>query len=193
MRPSVSVARPAWRRSKPLSESTRRRLTLWPLLFSLLTVLVDQVSKYFVVRHLAPGETLYLLGYALRLEHVRNTGVSFGQLQGYSAVITVFGLVTVGFLFIGYPYLLTPARWANAALGLIVGGAVGNLIDRVITAWRYGLDEAYVVDFIGVSIWPVFNVADSALTVGAIAYGVYLLLHGCRREKPWPKREPPAN
>lgn len=176
-----------------MSEPSRRRSTLWPLLLSLLTVLLDQVSKYFVVRYLPLGETLYLLGYALRLEHVRNTGVSFGQLQNFSAVVTIFGLVTVGLLFIGYPYLLTPARWANAALGLIIGGAVGNLIDRVITAWRYGLNEAYVVDFIGVSIWPVFNVADSALTVGAIAYGLYLLLRGYRKEKPWPRKEPPVN
>lgn len=193
MRPSASAARPAWRQDKPLSEPVRRRLLFWPLLLSLLTVLVDQVSKYFVVRYLAPGQTLYLLGYALRLEHVRNTGVSFGQLQNYSAVVTVFGLVTVGFLFIGYPYLLTPTRWANAALGLVIGGAVGNLIDRVVTAWQYGLNGAYVVDFIGVSLWPVFNVADSALTVGAIAYGVYLLFYGFRKEKPWPRKEPPAN
>lgn len=193
MRPSASVAKPAWRRNKPLSEPSRRRLTSWPLLLSLLTALVDQVSKYFVVRYLPPGETLYLLGYALRLEHVRNTGVSFGQLQNCSAIITIFGLVTVGLLFIGYPYLLTPVRWANAALGLIIGGAVGNLIDRVLTAWQYGLSGAYVVDFIGVSIWPVFNVADSALTVGAIAYGIHLLLHGYRREKPWPRKEPPVN
>ncbi len=176
-----------------MTESPRRRWVLWPLLLSLLTVLVDQVSKYFVVRYLSPGETLYLLGYALRLEHVRNTGVSFGQLQNHSAVVTLLGLVTVVLLFIGYPYLLTPVRWANAALGLILGGAVGNLIDRVSTAWRYGLNGAYVVDFIGVSIWPVFNVADSTLTVGAIAYGLYLLLHGYRKEKPWMRKEPPGN
>ncbi len=176
-----------------MSRSTQRRLILWPLLFSLPIVFVDQLSKYFVVRYLAPGETLSLLGDALRLEHVRNTGISFGQLRNHSAVVTVFGLGAVVLLLIGYPYLLTPLRWANAALGLIIGGAVGNLIDRVSTAWRYGLSKAYVVDFIGVSIWPVFNVADSALTVGAITYGICLLFHGYRREKPWPKKEPPAN
>ncbi|MGB9722846.1 MAG: signal peptidase II [Chloroflexia bacterium] len=175
-----------------MSETVRRRPPIWPLALALLTVLVDQVSKYFVVRYLDPGEALYLLGYALRLEHVRNTGVSFGQLQSYPAVITILGLVTVAFLFVGYPYLLTPAPWANAALGLVIGGAVGNLIDRVATAWQYGLDRAYVVDFIGVSIWPVFNVADSALTVGAIVYGLYLLLRGTRKGKPWLKGPPSA-
>lgn len=176
-----------------MAEPVRPRPTLWPFLLSLLTALVDQVSKYFVVRYLAPGESLYLLGYALRLEHVHNTGVSFGQFQSYPAVITVLGLVTVVLLLLAYPYLLTPARWANAALGLVIGGAIGNLIDRVATAWQYGLDRAYVVDFIGVSIWPTFNVADSALTVGTLTYGLYLLLWGTRKGKRWPRKESPAD
>jgi len=160
-----------------LAERPRRRLLAWPLLVALLTVLVDRVSKYFVVRFLAPlaPDGLDILGSFLRLVYVENTGVSFGQLQAYSGVITLFTLIVVIGLLIGYRYLLTPSRWANLALGFILGGAVGNLIDRVHTGLRLGLSQAYVVDFIDLRYFAVFNVADSAITVGGIAYGVYLV------------------
>lgn len=166
-----------------MSEQPKRRLPLWPLLVALLTVLLDQVSKYFVVLYMAPGEVVPLVGEVVRLIHVRNTGISFGQLQGLSTWVTLLDALLVVGLVAGYRWLVTPSRWANLAIGCIIGGAVGNLIDRIATSAQVGLANAYVVDFVSVSIWPVFNVADSAITCGGIAYAVYLVFFHGRGQK----------
>ena len=167
-----------------MSEQPKRRLQLWPLWIALLTVLLDQVSKYFVILYLKPVGVAPIIGDALRLIYTENTGISFGRLQGMSTWITILGATLVVGLLIGYRWLLTSSRWANLALGCIIGGATGNLIDRLITSTQVGLANSYVVDFISVSIWPVFNVADSAITCGGIAYAVYLLFfHGRPRKK----------
>ncbi len=162
-----------------MAELPKQRLVYWPLLVTLLTVLVDQVSKYFAVHFLKPlGPTgIPLLGSFLRLVYLENTGVSFGRLREYSSLITLFSIAVVVGLLIGYRYLLSSSRWANLALGLILGGAVGNLIDRILTALRLGLANAYVVDFVDLKYFAVFNVADSALTVGGILFGLHLLFY----------------
>lgn len=139
----------------------------------------------------APQHEIPLLG-PIRLIYVENTGVSFGQLQDYAALVTMVGfLVTIG-LSIGFRYLLTPTRWANLALGLILGGAWGNQINRLLSGLQLGLGRAYVVDFVDLGYWPVFNVADSALTIGGILYGAYLLFYQSgpgseesSEEEPW--------
>ncbi len=185
-----------------MAEQPRRRLVAWPLLVTLLTVLADQVSKYFVVRLLgpaAPVHTVPLIGSFLRLSYLENSGVSFGRLQGYALWITILTIVVVAGLLAGYRFLLTPSRWGNVALGLILGGAIGNLIDRLIYGISLGdLGRSFVVDFVDVQYFAVFNVADSALTVGGILYAAYLLFHQERRaqkpaeDKPWPTPpEPP--
>lgn len=167
-----------------MAEKPRRRLLLWPLLIALLTVLLDQVSKYFVVLYLKPVGSFPLIGSVVRLVYTENTGVSFGRLQGQATWVALFVLALVVGLAVAYRWLLTPSPWANVALGLILGGAAGNLIDRIATAFQVGLANCYVVDFVAVSIWPVFNVADSAITCGGIAYAVYLLFfHGRGQQK----------
>lgn len=166
-----------------MSDQPKHRLSIWPLLIALLTVLLDQVSKYFVVLHLKPVGTVPVIGEVVRLIYTENTGISFGRLQGQSTWITILGAMLVVGLLIGYRWLLTSNRWANLALGFIIGGAVGNLIDRLVTSTRVGLANSYVVDFISVSIWPVFNVADSAITCGGIAYAVYMLFFHGRGQK----------
>jgi signal peptidase II len=184
-----------------LTKQPKRRLLAWPLLVALLTLLLDQVSKYFVVRFLDPDHPIPLLDSFLRLVYLKNQGVSFGQLQGYSTWIAIFTIVVVAGLLLGYRYLLTPSRWANAALGLILGGAIGNLIDRLIYGISLGdLAKSYVVDFVDLQYFAVFNVADSAITVGGIIYAVYLVFHRDHqteeraKEKPWPtpRELPPA-
>jgi signal peptidase II len=143
----------------------------------LLTLVVDQVSKFFVVRYLGPNpgdRVIHIFG-PLRLIYTTNDGVSFGQLQGRATWIFLFNMIIVIGLFAAYRYLLTDVRWVNLALGLILGGALGNQTDRLLNALRYGLENAHVIDFIYLDFWPVFNVADSAITVGGIIYGVYLI------------------
>jgi signal peptidase II len=170
------------------------------LLVTLLVILADEISQYFIIRYVQPlGTTgIPIIGSFLRLVYLENTGVSFGQLQQFSAAVTIFsGIVVVG-LCVGYRYLLFPSRWANLALGLILGGAMGNLIDRILTGTRLGLANAYVVDFVDVRYFAVFNVADSAITVGGILLGVYLIFFHKEEEKaqeknpcPPPETPPP--
>lgn len=187
-----------------MAKPSRQRPPLWPLLITLLVVLLDQASKYLVVRYLAPangGQSIPIIGSLVRLTYLENSGISFGQLQNLALPITLLTVaLTIG-LFVGYRYLVGPLPWANAAVGLILGGALGNLIDRLLTGLRLGLAHAYVVDFVDVRYFAVFNVADSAITVGGIAYGVYLVFfhrgwsteEEPKEKKPWtPPPEPPS-
>jgi signal peptidase II len=143
------------------------------LLVALFIMGADQASKAWVRSILPEGYSLFKLGF-FRITHVHNTGAAFGFFQGHSLILTIFGIIAgcviLFFVFYGYRYF----TWLGnisvmLAFGLILGGAVGNLIDR----FRYG----YVTDFIDFSYWPAFNVADSALTIGVISFALLLLRH----------------
>ena len=131
---------------------------LWALAACALVVLVDQVLKAAVRADLGPHEVTDLpLGF--QLVRVANHGVAFGFLGGGGALVVVVTIAALAFV-IGWfardP--LRPGLWI--AVGLIAGGALGNLADRV----RYGA----VTDFVDPPLWPAFNLADVAITVGAV-------------------------
>jgi len=140
-------------------------------LTALLVAVADQLSKIWVRSALAIGVSFPETG-LFRLIHVRNSGAAFGLLQGQSLLLTIAGLFGIVvlllffFLFSGRSTFFDN-RLSKPALGLILGGIAGNLIDRI----RLG----YVTDFIDVGIWPTFNIADSAITVGVILLAYYLL------------------
>jgi signal peptidase II len=127
-----------------------------------LTILLDQITKRIVIDELGPGSdrgVVELLP-GLRFIFVRNTGSAFGLFQGRGELLTILTFLAIGALAV---YFYRNARrdpLLGLALGLLLGGAIGNLTDRI----RYG----YVVDFIDVWKWPTFNIADSAITVGVI-------------------------
>jgi len=130
-------------------------------------VLLDQATKAIIARSLDLHEYVPLVDGFLSLSHVRNRGAAFGFLSDWDvpyqsvllAVLSVAALFAIVFYFLRLP---AGARVSRAALALVLGGAIGNLIDRV----RLG----YVVDFVHVywrqHQWPDFNAADSAITVG---------------------------
>jgi len=139
-----------------------------------IVLVVDQLSKALVLTFLAPGaphaEVVIVSGF-LRLYYVENTGAAFGLFQGKNPLLAflAFGVVVV--LVVWFRELVR--LWSGAlALGLQLGGAVGNLVDR----FRHG----FVVDFIDFSFWPTFNVADSAITIGVLLL-LYVLL--CREQQ----------
>jgi signal peptidase II len=137
------------------------------------TVLVfDQLTKIWAVRRLGPAEgqhVIYLIGDWFRLTFLKNTGVAFGLFQDMPQVFTVTSLViTAGALYFYRYHLPTESRWVQVTIGLIAGGAIGNVIDRI----RLG----YVIDFVSIGWWPIFNVADSAISVGVSMLAGYLLL-----------------
>jgi len=134
------------------------------LLCAAAIVALDQVTKLFASSHLMPGESISVLGDFIRLTLVHNTGAAFGLFPGSRVpfiVVSVVAIAVVLYLFFRETYRSVANR---ILLGCILGGAIGNLIDRV----RLG----YVVDFIdvgfGTARWPVFNAADSAVTIGVL-------------------------
>jgi signal peptidase II len=128
-----------------------------------LLLAVDQVTKWLVTENLGPDAASHrvkLLGDFFAISYVENTGVAFGLLQGQVGLVSILAVAVVFFLLRMYRDACG-ASWTMAiGCGLVVGGAIGNLVDRV----RLG----YVVDFVEVSAWPKFNVADSAITIGAL-------------------------
>jgi len=140
-------------------------------LTALLVVAADQLSKIWIRSNLATGESLPETGF-FRLTHVQNAGAAFGLFQGQSFPLTIIALIgivailLVVFLFSRrFPFLGTGL--SKPALALVLGGTVGNLVDR--------LNLGYVTDFIDIGIWPAFNIADSAITVGIILFAYSLL------------------
>jgi signal peptidase II len=140
-------------------------------LTALLVVAADQLSKFAIRANLSIGESLPQTGF-FRLTHIHNTGAAFGIFQNQSLPLTILALVGVGillflviFMYRRF-YFLGTAR-GKLALGLILGGTVGNLIDR--------LSFGYVIDFIDIGIWPAFNIADPSVVIGAIVLAFWLI------------------
>jgi len=146
----------------------------WNVLLFLIVFLVvaaDQISKLWIRSNLTIGGSLFEVGF-FRFIYVRNTGAAFGLFQGQSFILTIVNiiglaalLIFVLFIYRRFPYLHNTL--GKIALGLVLGGQIGNLLDRL----RFG----YVTDFIGFNFWPTFNIADSAVTVGVIILAYSLI------------------
>ena len=140
-------------------------------LTAFLITFADQLSKLWIRTNLAVGQSLTEVGFP-RLTHVTNTGSAFGLFQGQTFPLTIVSSVSVVvllfyvlLLYRRFPSLDNWLAWVG--LSLILGGTVGNLIDRL----RLG----YVTDFIDFGFWPAFNLADSAVVVGVIIFAYSLL------------------
>ncbi|SFK62060.1 signal peptidase II [Geodermatophilus ruber] len=156
----------------------RRPRTRLLLLLAAGVLLLDLASKLLVVATVDRGENIRLLGGALYLTHARNTGAAFSFAEGFTVVFTLIA-VAVAVVIVRTARRLFSTGWA-VALGLVLGGAVGNLVDRVFR--DPGFLRGGVVDFISVfapngEFYPIFNVADSAIVCGGIL-GAVLALRG---------------
>jgi signal peptidase II len=122
-------------------------------------VIVDQLTKHAVVAGIPAGQERKLF-LGIQLVHVRNKGVAFGFFSGGGTVVLVFTLAALALL-AGY-FARRPGRpWLWLPTGLLIGGALGNLIDRIA--------HGAVTDFIKLPLWPAFNVADMAITFGVLS------------------------
>ncbi|MFA5976477.1 MAG: signal peptidase II [Elusimicrobiota bacterium] len=132
-------------------------------------ILLDRLSKWWVMSRFQLGESRVLTHY-FWLTYVQNTGTAFGMFQENNKALLIFSIVILGVLLYGARGLSERGGlWSALGVALVLGGAVGNMIDRI----HYGR----VIDFLDFRIWPVFNVADSAITLGACA-----LMIGLRRK-----------
>jgi signal peptidase II len=123
-------------------------------------VALDQLTKHTIGTSIAPGSVTRLIPGILTLVYERNTGVAFSQLSGAGWVVYVpIGLALAAV--VGWLMARPTQRWLWLSAGMMLGGAIGNLIDRIASG--------SVIDFIKLPDWPAFNVADISITFGAIA------------------------
>lgn len=125
-------------------------------------VLMDRLSKIFFMNLLDLNESLVVIKNVLYFTLVHNTGIAFGLFRDCGIIFVIIPLILTGLLIYNVYYYRHSdelSRTYIVAFSLILGGAIGNLIDRIMLG--------YVVDFIDLRFWPVFNIADSAITIGA--------------------------
>ena len=136
-----------------------------------LVILLDQVTKSWAVSALADGHVIHVIG-SLQFSLGFNSGFAFSQGQGMGPLVGIFAIIAVLFLLRAVRKATT--QLSAMSLCAIVAGALGNIADRIFRGegWLHGR----VVDFIDVQWWPVFNVADSSITVGACALIAAMLM-----------------
>ena len=141
----------------------RRRVRLL-LSVAAAVLTLDVITKVLAVKWLTPGQPVSIIGDTVTWTLVRNSGAAFSMATGYTWVLTLVATgVVVGIIWMGRR-LVSP--WWAVGLGMILGGALGNLVDRFFRS--PGPLRGHVVDFLSIGWWPVFNVADPAVVGGAI-------------------------
>jgi signal peptidase II len=129
---------------------------------------LDWLSKHWVATHMVPGESLPVLPGFLDLTYVRNAGAAFGLLQGQTVLFLVITVIVIALILTYGRRAAQDSPLLGYAFGLQLGGAVGNLVDRVL--------YARVIDFIDFRVWPfVFNFADASIVVGGALFALVVL------------------
>ncbi len=181
------MSEPAEHPAQPLDSSARspsgsrigrpaRQVGLRPgiLLFATAVVVwaADQGSKYLALHHLARNERVDLIGSLFGLRLTSNPGAAFSMATNSTWVFTVIATVVV-LMIVRIAGRLGSSGWA-LALGLLLGGALGNLTDRLIRPPSFG--QGHVIDFLELPHWPIFNLADSCITTAAVVIALLSVL-----------------
>lgn len=142
----------------------------------ILTILLDQAMKQIVVSSLAEGKSIVLIPKFVQITHTRNTGAAFGLMSEMGKFVFLFSLfVVVLIVFLHIRNRGKRKTIYHVSLALIVGGAIGNLLDR--------LFRGSVVDFIDLRWWPAFNIADTVIVLGVIIFAISLLIESKSRKR----------
>ena len=135
------------------------------ILIAIIIIFIDQLSKDMAKSFLALGSSLPLINNIFHLTLVHNVGAGFGILKGQRLFFITFSFIVMAIL--AYRWKKIPSNInVTIPMGLVIGGLIGNLIDRIFLS--------YVVDFLDFRVWPVFNMADSAITIGVVWLIIYL-------------------
>lgn len=141
------------------------------ILLAVLVIAMDQYSKYYIQTSMVQGMSIPIIQNIFHITYVLNPGAAFGLLEHQTFFLIGIAIVLVAAIL--YFYRQLPAnRLLYCSLGLLMGGAIGNLIDRV--------EIGYVVDFFDFRIWPVFNIADVAIVSGVA--GIMLVIWNGKKE-----------
>ena len=134
--------------------------------------ILDRITKLLAVKNIVQGESIALIPNIFHITLVYNNGTAFGLLKDQNTPLSWLSLAVIIFIIL---YIWKKGRdisWnISSSLGLILGGALGNLTDRITLG--------YIIDFIDLRIWPVFNIADSAITIGLIILAWKMLTKTC--------------
>lgn len=146
-----------------MSGTNLLRRILWLLAVIVVIVLFDQLIKRAIVDWIGPGaesQRWELLGNILAFEYLENRGAAFGLFQQGTAILTVVSIVIIAVALVGLVRAAISSLWLALGISLIIGGAIGNLIDRIV--------RGFVVDYIAIGNFWKFNLADAAVSVGAV-------------------------
>jgi signal peptidase II len=150
-----------------LSERVRARHSARSLLPALvvaaIVVVLDQLTKHWAINRLSDGREIDVIG-SLRFNLAFNSGMAFSRGEGLGPIIGVVAVVVVAVLLVGLRR--EGSRLGDIASGMVIGGALGNVVDRMFRG--DGWFQGSVVDFIDLQWWPIFNVADMAITIGGV-------------------------
>ena len=139
------------------------------MIIAAIIVAADQYTKHIIATTFMPEESRIVIPHVVYLTYVQNTHGAFGLFGSHPLLLAAFAsAVLIGF-FIWYRSTGSAGMTTHIAFGLILGGAIGNIADR--------MRLSYVVDFIDFRWWPVFNVADSAISIGVVLLLVRMLIH----------------
>lgn len=154
-----------------------RNKNIWCLVMIIMIIAFDQITKYIAKSTLYPDKAIHFIDGFLEFRYAENTGVAFSMFSGGRWVFIILtSAVAIGMLV----YMFTRAQknlWLYWSLGVIVAGAIGNLIDRIFLG--------YVIDFINPTFvrFAVFNIADCAVTLGTVSLVAYLIFDIFKKEK----------
>jgi len=139
---------------------TKKLMNFVFALSAVIILLLDQYTKYWIKANLPASSSLEVIPNIFYITHVKNTGAAFGLFQDGTKILTIISIIAIILIVVIKIMLRFNSYFFNVSLGLILGGALGNLVDR------FFIGE--VTDFLHFVYWPVFNVADSSIVVGFI-------------------------
>ena len=146
-----------------MSGTNLLRRILWLLAVIVVIVLLDQLIKRAIVDWIGPGaesQRWELLGNILAFEYLENRRAAFGLFQQGTAILTMVSIVIIAVALVGLVRAAISSLWLALGISLIIGGAIGNLIDRIV--------RGFVVDYIAIGNFWKFNLADAAVSIGAV-------------------------
>ncbi|MFW5649047.1 MAG: signal peptidase II [Candidatus Alkaliphilus sp. MAG34] len=138
-------------------------------IFVIIVLVLDQLSKALALKYLALVGNIPIIKNIFHLTYVENRGAAFGILQNQKLFFIIFALLVLGFIWF-YAHSNELNKTMIYGLNLVAGGIIGNLIDRI----RLG----FVVDYLHIINFPVFNIADSAIVIGIFLISIFILRHG---------------
>lgn len=151
--------------SEPHPRRLRPQVARISLVVALVAVVLDQITKRWAVDTLSDGREIHVF-WTLQFNLAFNTGMAFSKGTGLGPVIALLALLVVIVLVVSAAHI--DSRLARIAAGMLIGGALGNLLDRMFRGDRFL--HGGVVDFIDFQWWPIFNVADIGVTIGAVLF-----------------------